>query len=104
MAGHFPQPTSALPPPPPPANLRTNPPANNIVPIPEKRDPVVKVEVNYLDESASKDLYIGARFIMEVCKKLEAGCLTTASAAALFHEFFRNTTNKDAYDIYVSLC
>jgi len=44
--------------------------------------------------------FIAAHFILECCKKLEAKCMTTATAACLFHKFF-SSANIQNYDPYL---
>jgi len=44
--------------------------------------------------------YIATHFVLECCKKLEAKCITTATACCLFHKFFSSANIQD-YDPYL---
>jgi len=53
-----------------------------------------------IDYRLSDNQYVVARFIFECGKKLEARCLTLATASSLFHKFFAATSIAD-YDPYL---
>jgi len=67
---------------------------------PEAAADEVKTISRQVDYLRGNTHYIVAHFILECCKKLEAECLTTATAACLFHKFF-STANILEYDPYL---
>lgn len=58
---------------------------------------MIKTQIDYMKSSSQ---YVVAHFILECCKKLEAKCITTATACSLFHKFF-STADLKSYDPYL---
>jgi len=62
--------------------------------------PTKKIITAQIDYKQSDNHYVVARFIFECGKKLDAECLTIATATSLFHKFFAATNISD-YDPYL---
>jgi len=62
-----------------------------------RKQKVLEQEIDYMKSSQH---YVVTRFVFECGKKLEAQCLTIATAASLFHKFFQATKICD-YDPYL---
>jgi len=60
----------------------------------------VKTITRQVDYLRGNTHYIVAHFILECCAKLEAECVTTATACCLFHKFF-SAANILEYDPYL---
>jgi len=60
-------------------------------------DKKIIIQIDYMKNDFQ---YIVAHFILECCKKLEAKCITTATACSLFHKFFSTAEIKN-YDPYL---
>ncbi|XP_023332793.1 cyclin-Q [Eurytemora carolleeae] len=63
----------------------------------DKDEGLIEKQVDYMRGSTH---YIVTHFILECCKKLEAKCITSATAACLFHKFFSCANILD-YDPYL---
>lgn len=59
-----------------------------------------KMILTQIDYMKNDTQYVVAHFILECCKKLEAKCITTATACSLFHTFF-STADIKSYDPYL---
>jgi len=62
---------------------------------------IINSQVNYMKSSSN---FVVAHFILQCCKRLEAKCITTATAASLYHKFFMKAdiTKYDPYLIAAS--
>jgi len=58
---------------------------------------MIKTQVNYMKSNSQ---FVVSHFVLECCKRLEAKCITTATACALFHKFFSKADIKN-YDPYL---